>query len=40
MVKEIEKEERKGYITGALNLSREKIEGAIDAYKRGNYGRD
>ena len=38
MVKEIEKEERKGYITGALNLSREKIEGAIDAYKRGNYG--
>lgn len=38
MVKEIEKGERKGYITGALNLSGEKIEGAIDAYKRGNYG--
>lgn len=38
MVKEIEKGERKGYITGALNLSREKTEGAIDAYKRGNYG--
>ncbi len=38
MVKEIEKEERKGYITGALNLSKEKIEGAIDAYRRGNYG--
>ncbi|MBI5193820.1 MAG: HEPN domain-containing protein [Nitrospirae bacterium] len=38
MVKEIGKEERDGYITGALNLSREKIEGAIDAYRRGNYG--
>lgn len=38
MVKEIEKEGRKGYITGALTLSKEKIEGAIDAYKRENYG--
>ena len=38
MVKEIEKGERKGYITGALDLSKEKIEGAVDAYRRGNYG--
>ena len=38
MVKEIKKEEIKGYITGALTLSTEKIEGAIAAYKRENYG--
>ena len=38
MVKDIKKEEIKGYITGALTLSTEKIEGAIDAYKRENYG--
>jgi len=38
MVKEVEKEERRDYITGALSLSKEKIEGGIDAYRRGNYG--
>ncbi|MBI5187932.1 MAG: HEPN domain-containing protein [Nitrospirae bacterium] len=38
MVKEINQKERKGYITGAIDLAREKAESAIDAYKRGNYG--
>ncbi|MFZ6017340.1 MAG: hypothetical protein ACOYU0_07050 [Nitrospirota bacterium] len=34
MANEINHEERKGYITGAVDLAREKAEGAIDAYKR------
>jgi len=38
MVKEIEQKEKKGYITGAIEIAREKVESAIDAYKRGNYG--
>jgi uncharacterized protein (UPF0332 family) len=38
MVKEINQKERKGYITGAIDLAREKLESALDAYKRGNYG--
>ncbi|RJQ43348.1 MAG: HEPN domain-containing protein [Nitrospiraceae bacterium] len=38
MVKEIGRAEKKSYIKGALDLSREKAEAAIDAYKRGNYG--
>lgn len=38
MVKEIGNDERDGYITGALNISTEKIEGTIDAFRRGNYG--
>lgn len=38
MVKEIGRSEKKSYIIGAIDISREKIEAAIDAYKRGNYG--
>ncbi len=38
MVKEIGRSEKKSYINGALDISKEKIEAAIDAYKRGNYG--
>ena len=38
MVKEIISKEKKVYISGAIDLSREKIESAIDAYNRGNYG--
>ena len=38
MVKEVNQKERKSYITGSVDLSREKMEGAIDSYKRGNYG--
>jgi uncharacterized protein (UPF0332 family) len=30
--------EKKSYISGALDISREKIEAVIDAYGRGNYG--
>ncbi len=33
IVNEISKEEIKGYVAGALTLSTEKIEGAIDAYR-------
>lgn len=38
MVKEIGSAEKKSYISGALDLSREKMEAAVDAYERGNYG--
>lgn len=38
MVKEIKNSERKTYIEGTLDLSREKMESALDAYKRENYG--
>ena len=38
MVKEISRTEKKSYISGAIDISREKTEAAIDAYKRGNYG--
>lgn len=38
MVKEISSTEKKSYISGAIDLSREKIESAIDAYNRRNYG--
>ncbi|MGB9715228.1 MAG: HEPN domain-containing protein [Thermodesulfovibrionales bacterium] len=37
MVEKI-KTEKEIYIKGALEISREKIEAVIDAYKRGNYG--
>lgn len=38
MVKEINKKEKKIYISGAIEISREKIESAIDSYRRKNYG--
>jgi hypothetical protein len=38
MVKEINRAEIKSYVRGAIDISREKIESAIDAYKRMNYG--
>lgn len=38
MVKEISRTEKKSYISGAIDISREKTEAAIDAYKRKNYG--
>jgi hypothetical protein len=38
MVKEIKRKEIKSYVRGAIDISREKIESAADAYKRQNYG--